>query len=712
MRLNEIKKNLRNALEEDANKIFLSSEYTQFLSGTMYALLKETEYSNINLCLYSNPSDTAATDGKRIKLSIDGVLTSFAKNNDEKYLSHIGLLFHECGHLLYTNFKSLNGLRNKFANLGHLDRNEIQSISNCQNEYTKELLDMTNVIEDMYIEKCLEKEFAGQVIKALRQNREYKKTHYGNSDELEKLALEGKLNQVHAFTYLLHDYCNVHAFKGDENWVELKPAHDLLEKLKPTVDELKVYQENAKKNKLLTKIAIEMLSLMDNSPKIQIQGGNSQGNNSQQGQQGQQNGQGSGGSNSSQNQQNQQNGQNQGDSQGQSQGQSEDQISSGQGSNGGGNKVKVAPKGKREKNLCEGKLGGEINPNLNSTGKKPKDKFDSNASNSKSLKDKKEEAKENKQIQEDLNQAIDDIAKSLYKQQAGDKEIEKALEAIRKETGENFRVIRPGCYISDYKKEYRRIKNEVMPIIKQASNLIENVLKNFEEPENETKLTSGGKVVVKDLWKQDGKCFSQYKEGDEKPDVAFGLVVDGSGSMGNTYDKEMSSAIKAAIALKEMCNKANIPCAVVSHSGSDDPVFRYATFEDDTDFQKISGCYGRGGTCDSLGLYVMGEMLLQRPEKEKIMIIVSDGSPNDMGFYGLNTIKKTKIIRDKNSHPAVDETKAVVKGFKKCGVQTYGVALFCYEDIKAIYGKDTVECQSLNELPRKLAKLLKKAVIK
>ena len=696
MKLSEIKMILRKALEEDANKIFLSNEYQQFLSGTMYALLKETDYSNIYLKLYSNRAATAATDGQKIKLSIDGVLTSFAQNNDEKYLSHIGLLFHECGHLLYTNFKSLNALRRKFGNLDHLSFDEKQSICYCEDEYTKELLDMTNVIEDMYIEKCLEKEFAGQVIKALCQNREYEKAHYGNSDELEKLALEGKLSQVHAFTYLLHDYCNVHAFKGDENWVELKPAHDLLEKLKPSIDELKDYRESTRKNKLLTMIAKEMLSLMDNTPKMQMQGqggsSDSQDDSSQQGQQGQ-------GSSSCQNQQKQEGGQNQNQGSGQ-----DENSNQNQGSNSGG-KTRVAPNGKREKDLCENKLGGETNSMLNSTGREPKDKFEPTSSKQ-SLEERREEAREKKQIQDDLNQALDEMAKDLFKQQAGDKEVAKALDNIKKETNKSFRVIRPDDWNNNYKNEYKKIKNEVKPIISQASNLINNILKNFEEPENETKLTSGGKVVVKDLWKKDGKCFSQYKEGDEMPDVAFGLVVDGSGSMGSG---KMRAAIKAAVALKEMCNKLDIPCAVISHSSSSYPIKRFASFNDDTDFQKISQHSGGGGTCDSMGLYVMGEMLLQRPEREKIMIIISDGDPNDTGFDGLNVIKKTKIC---GGDDAIQETKAVVKGFKKCGVQTYGVALFCYNDIKAIYEKDTIECKNLAELPRKLAKILKNAVVK
>lgn len=447
-------------------------------------------------------------------------------------------------------------------------------------------------------------------------------------------------------------------------------------------------------------IAKEMLSLMDNTPKMQMQGqggsSDSQDDSNQQGKQGQ-------GSSSCQNQQNQEGGQNQ--NQGSGQDENSNQSSNqNQGSNGGG-KTRVAPNGKREKDLCENRLGGETSSMLKSTGREPKDKFEPTSSK-KSLEERREEAREKKQIQDDLNQALDEMAKDLFKQQAGDKEVSKALDNIEKETNKCFRVIRPDDWNNNYKNEYKKIKNEVKPIISQASNLINNILKNFEEPENETKLTSGGKVVVKDLWKKDGKCFSQYKEGDEMPDVAFGLVIDGSGSMGSG---KMNATIKAAVALKEMCNKLDIPCAVISHSSSSYPIKRFATFSDDTDFQKISQHSGCGSTCDSMGLYVMGEMLLQRPEREKIMIIISDGDPNDIGFDGLNVIKKTKIC---GGDDAIQETKAVVKGFKKCGVQTYGVALFCYNDIKAIYEKDTIECKNLAELPRKLAKILKNAVVK
>lgn len=641
MKLKDVKKALLECLETNANAVFNSSEYQQILTGTMYALLKNTDYSNIDLCLFSNKSQTASTDGQDIYVSINGVLSEGVKTNEEKYLSHIGLLFHECGHLLYTNFKDLNELKNSFRDLSFLTPEELKKLPSGYDwsTYSQEICDMTNIIEDMYIENCLKMEYAGQVVKALEQNRETEKNRSESKETLERLRKEGKMSLIHGFNWLLHDYCNVHYFKGDEDWTELKRAKEVLEKIKPTIEKLKVYQEGDTKVKLLTSIAREMLTLLEKKDDTSY------------------------------------------------------------------NKPT-----KNEEQACSEKKGGSLNSGLKTEGKKPQSKEEIEKqkeakSQSKTRKEKIEDSNDAKRLQENFNDMLEELVKASAQKQKGNEEIGKALEKIKSETNKEFYVFRPnGNGLTSYKK----YKKEVNPIIKQAVNLINNVLKTREEPDVETKLTCGGKVVVKDLWKRDGKCFSQYREGDETPDVAFGLVIDGSGSMGlATRDERMNGAVKAAITLKEMCKELKIPCAVISHSG--ETITNFATFEDDSDFTKIAVHWGSGGTCDSMGLYVMGEMLLQRPEKEKIMIIISDGSPNMSAFNKLAVIKKTKNLERGNPK---QETKCVVKGFEKCGVQTYGIALYCYEKIRGIYEKNTIECNSLNELPKKLAKILKKAVLK
>lgn len=633
MRLRDVKKNLAQALEENAERIFLSDEYNQILTGTMYALLKETEYYNVGLKLFPNFYQTAYTDGYTIYVSIDGPFTEPVNTNEEKYLSHIGLLFHECGHLLFTNFKELNDLREEFRQFVFLTDEEIQKIpASYKDVYRKEIDDMVNVIEDMYIENCLKMEYSGQVVKALEQNRNTERKISPSKDELEKLRKDGKLKVIHGFTSILHDYCNVHNYDENEDWVELKKAKEVFDKVKPTVDKLKNYMDINEKKKLLTSIAREMLQLVEDLD--------------------------------------------------------DDSTSS--------------PDNAKEQRACENRKSGGLD-NLNSKGRKPETKEQKQAKESqKSRQEQIEDIKDSQKLQETFDNLVKDMADSIVKTSNGNEEVDKALNQIYQETDQKFHVIKPDKS-SNPKEKYKEIKNSVNPIIKQATNLVKNVLKTKEEPDVETKLTSGGKVVVKDMWKNDGKFFSQQREGDEVPDVAFGLVIDGSGSMNG---KKMNSAIKAAVALKEMCNNLNIPCAIISHTGL--RIIRFATFADDNDFKYIAFHRGYDGTCDSMGLYVMGEMLEQRPEKEKVMIIISDGEPNTAVFTHKDTIKKTKYL-DKNP---IDETITVKKAFEKCGVKTYGVALYCYDDIKEIYGKDTIECKDLNELPRKLAKILKQTIFK
>ncbi len=647
MKLKDVKKQLINSLEKDAREVFLSDEYRQILTGTMYALLKNTEYSDIALYTYLGEGETAMTDGEMIRLAVDGTLSASVKTNEEKYLSHIGLVFHECGHLLYTNFKVLNRLRDGFCCLGFLSKEVSDKYfannSKGKYEYARTIDDMVNIIEDMYIENCLEMEYSGQVVKALKQNRASEKAMSSSKEELERLRQEGKMSMLQGFSWLLHDYCNVHYFKDDEEWTELKRAKEVLDKIKPTLEKLKVYQEGDTKAKLLTSIAKEMLALVE-SP-------------------------------------------------------SDNRTTESKG---------------KEQNTSQGKVGSKLDRNLMSSGKKAQSEEERKAEEAKLPRQEQiENAKTEKSMEENFESVLNDIAKAKTEKLDGDKEVREALKEIKRETNKDFRVIRP---VNDLRLGfYNSYKKEVATVTKQAVNLINNVLKTREDPDVETKLTSGGKVVCKDLWKGDGKYFSQYREGDEVPDVAFGLIVDGSGSMGRATDNGsyLNGAVKAAIALKEMCNKLDIPCAVISHS--DYQITKFATFEDDTDFKKIASHRGRGGTCDSMSLYTMGEMLLQRPEKEKIMIIISDGEPNRCIFEEGAVIKNTKKpTSSPNAYfdEAVEETKTTVKAFKKCGVQTYGVALYCYKEIKEIYGNDTIECKSLNELPKKLAKILKRAIFK
>ena len=113
MKKKDLRKEIINSFnDEDDINFYLRPEYAELIRATMYSLLKDTDYEGVRLYLNNNPKGTASTDGCEVNISVCGPLS--VGNKYEKYISHLGLICHECGHLLYTEFDGLNNLRESF----------------------------------------------------------------------------------------------------------------------------------------------------------------------------------------------------------------------------------------------------------------------------------------------------------------------------------------------------------------------------------------------------------------------------------------------------------------------------------------------------------------------------------------------------------------------------------------------------------------------
>ena len=200
------------------------------------------------------------------------------------------------------------------------------------------------------------------------------------------------------------------------------------------------------------------------------------------------------------------------------------------------------------------------------------------------------------------------------------------------------------------------------------------------------------------------------------PDVAFTLLIDHSGSMnGDTPDgKRCEVASRAAIALYEMCKELDKPVAVYTHSDNDkiSTIEKVVGFNDDSAYTNLACTYSRGSTCDSAAIMVASEELLKRDEKDKILIVISDGYPN---VFALNrkdidnkAFQNIKFKELDSTH--ISETNAIVRYYKKQGIKIYGLALYEYERIRNIYEETTIDCSNLARLPEKVAKIFKRHV--
>ena len=182
----------------------------------------------------------------------------------------------------------------------------------------------------------------------------------------------------------------------------------------------------------------------------------------------------------------------------------------------------------------------------------------------------------------------------------------------------------------------------------------------------------------------------------EKHCAAVMLLVDESGSMGG---RRITNARLAAIMLAEAMAEAGIPCSVVGHSGDDRYNYsveleHYTTFKNaSADRASLAMIEARCQNRDGPAIRWASSILKKRPERNKLMIVISDGQPAADRYYGEEAIFDTKAaIRDaKRLHN-------IVGVILEAGSST--------DILKTMYGNDYFECTSSKNLKESIAKII------
>ena len=100
---------------------------------------------------------------------------------------------------------------------------------------------------------------------------------------------------------------------------------------------------------------------------------------------------------------------------------------------------------------------------------------------------------------------------------------------------------------------------------------------------------------------------------------------------------------------------------------------------------------------DGLALKIAEELLSQRPEQVKLLMIVSDGRPNHDGYGG---------------EEAAKDIQGILRKAKQEGIEVIACAIGDDKDnIKAIYGDSFVDISDLGRLPKTLVNIVKKRII-
>lgn len=314
--------------------------------------------------------------------------------------------------------------------------------------------------------------------------------------------------------------------------------------------------------------------------------------------------------------------------------------------------------------------------------------------------------KEIDEMAEDMEREKETSAQSSTREQRVKEHMKSKVEYGKAHKGIKVKEIETFDNQDRLKRNFNQMQRALTPITRALTRRLQNMIK-YNQDEKRTGQV-GGFLTQSQLWRKDGKIFTQKRDKNEEADLVICLLLDESGSMGGQREQ---AAREAAVMMAEVCEKLGIPLAVIGHTAPfGQPVVeirKFISFEKGIKEQKhqVAEACAREDNRDGLPLRYCAEYLLQQPQKDKILMVVADGEPwhgDHGGRYGGSY---------GGSKAEVDCT-LIVEDFQKRGVTSIGIAIGDGQDGIARIFKNFVSVPTLEKLPTKLVKLLEKRIFK
>lgn len=257
--------------------------------------------------------------------------------------------------------------------------------------------------------------------------------------------------------------------------------------------------------------------------------------------------------------------------------------------------------------------------------------------------------------------------------------------------------------ITDYQKQqYEKYQEQVKTIQRRLISTFLPLLQD-QGARTERQLFMGKRIDMRSIANPQGAIYRKHYPG-KKVDIAVAVLIDMSDSMGGA---RIGQSKLAALCLYDFCRKAGIPVSVYGHHTDgcwhrrleDETVYLHccAEFEpDENDCYRIASLKTDGANRDGVALRFMGEKLLRRREKQKLLVLVSDGLPNSNQYKG----KKAK-----------EDLVAVKKNLTGRGITFLAAAIGTdKEKIREIYQESFLDISVIEKLPVTLTKQVIKQI--
>ena len=250
-------------------------------------------------------------------------------------------------------------------------------------------------------------------------------------------------------------------------------------------------------------------------------------------------------------------------------------------------------------------------------------------------------------------------------------------------------------------ESYNAISAPLLLLSKRMQKQVAPILKDRREGGKQTGLLFGKRFNARDAFRDDGRLFYNNRLPSEPMELAVAVLNDESGSMGS-YERA-TVARAASIVLYDFCRGQNIPVAIYGHTtssyNSDVELFAHAEFEsvDNKDKYRLMDISARGSNRDGAALRFTAERLLKRPERLKLLILISDGQPHDgYGYHGT---------------AAEADLRGIKLEYTRKGIKMFAAAIGDDKpNIERIYGDGFLDITDLNKLPLNMCSLLSRHI--
>jgi len=265
--------------------------------------------------------------------------------------------------------------------------------------------------------------------------------------------------------------------------------------------------------------------------------------------------------------------------------------------------------------------------------------------------------------------------------------------------GVDMRVNRISEVDEELVDQFNMISTPLMTISRQLQKSLVRQLKESRRGGKQTGLLMGRRLDSHTLHRNDGKVFYKNALPNEIPELSVGLLIDESGSM--SCGDRCTYARASAIILYDFCRSLGIPVMVYGHStgySKGVELYSYAEFEsfDNDDKYRMMDISARNSNRDGAALRFVAEQLSKRPEEVKLLILISDGQPADIGYHGT---------------AAEEDLRGIKKEYQRKGILFIAAAIGDdKQNIERIYGDSFLDITDLNQLPVKLTAVVKRHI--